>query len=96
LASRWWLAVASLPALVVGGLAGVVRAGDDPGTVEDDWLGAPMFFSGYTAEIGKRLVETAGLFLVRADEITEVEDGVPVTFLWIVAQKPLSLKTEEN
>ncbi len=60
----------------------------DPGTVEDDWLGAPMYFSGDDADTGKRRVRDAGLDILSADEITEDEDGVPVTFLWIVAQKP--------
>jgi SAM-dependent methyltransferase len=63
-------------------------AGDDPGTVEADWLGAPMFFSGYDSTTGKRLVAEAGFEILSADEITEDEDGVPVTFLWIVGQKP--------
>jgi SAM-dependent methyltransferase len=63
-------------------------AGDDPGTVENDWLGAPMFFSSFDAATNKRLVKEAGFEILSADEITEDEDGVPVTFLWIVARKP--------
>jgi len=63
-------------------------ASDDPGSVEDDWLGAPMYFSSHDAETGKRLVTAAGLDILSADELTEEEDGVPITFLWIVAQKP--------
>jgi SAM-dependent methyltransferase len=65
-------------------------AGDDPGTVEDDWLGAPMYFSGNDAETGKRQVREAGFEILSADEIAEDEDGVPVTFLWIVAQRPIA------
>ena len=63
---------------------------DDPGTVESDWLGVPMFFSGHDAATGKRLVEDAGLEILTAEEITEDEDGTPVTFLWVMAQKPWS------
>jgi SAM-dependent methyltransferase len=63
-------------------------AGDDPGTVEDDWLGAPMYFSAFDAATNRRLVEDAGFELLSAEEITSDEDGVPVTFLWVVARKP--------
>lgn len=63
-------------------------AGDDPGTIEDDWLGAPMYFSAFDAATNRRLVREAGLELLSAEEITSDEDGVPVTFLWVVARKP--------
>lgn len=62
--------------------------GDDPGTVESDWLGAPMFFSSHDAITGKQLVVDAGLEILEAEEITDDEDGTPVTFLWVLAQKP--------
>ena len=65
-------------------------ASDDPGTVEDDWLGAPMYFSAFDAESNRLLVREAGLELLSADEITRDEDGQPVTFLWVVAKKPRS------
>jgi len=55
---------------------------------EDDWLGAPMFWSGYDGQANRRLVEEAGLHIVRAQDETAEEFGDPVTFLWIVAQKP--------
>jgi ubiquinone/menaquinone biosynthesis C-methylase UbiE len=72
-----------------GGLfVATLGAGDDPGTVEDDWLGAPMFFSSFDAAGSTRLVQEAGFEVLSADEITEDEDGVPVTFLWVVARKP--------
>jgi SAM-dependent methyltransferase len=64
-------------------------AGDDPGTVEDDWLGAPMYFSAFDATTNRRLVREAGWELLSADEITGDEDGEPVTFLWVVAHKPV-------
>jgi SAM-dependent methyltransferase len=56
--------------------------------VEDDWLGAPMFFSHFDAETNRRLVQAAGLRLIDARERTEDEDGQPATFLWVVAEKP--------
>jgi SAM-dependent methyltransferase len=70
--------------LFVAGLgAGSFHAG-----VEEDWHGAPMFWSSFDSESNKRLVEEAGLDLVSAEEVTGEEDGEPVTFLWIVARKP--------
>lgn len=64
-------------------------ASDDPGTVEEDWLGTPMYFSAFDAATNQHLVQAAGLELLSADEITADEDGVPVTFLWVVARKPV-------
>jgi SAM-dependent methyltransferase len=62
-------------------------AGDDPGTVDDDWLGAPMYFSHFGAEANVRLVESAGLAVELAEVREEDEDGAPVRFLWIAARK---------
>jgi SAM-dependent methyltransferase len=62
-------------------------AGASKGSVEEDWLGAPMYFSHHDSETNKRLVEEAGLRIVRAEEETEDEHGEPVPFLWVVARK---------
>ena len=61
---------------------------DEAGDVEEDWLGAPMYFSHYDAATNRRLVEQSGLRLLSANEETQEEDGRPVTFLWVVARKP--------
>ena len=75
--------------LRLGGLfVATFGTNDDPGTVEFDWLGVPMYFSGHDATNGKRLVADAGLEILKAEEITGEEDGTPVTFLWVLAQKP--------
>ncbi len=58
------------------------------GGVEEDWLGAPMYWSSYDSEANVRFVRKAGLDIVQAREETVKEDGEPVTFLWIVAHKP--------
>lgn len=63
-------------------------AAGDPGSVEENWLGVPMYFSAFDSSTNKRLVDEAGLQIVSADEVTEDEDGTPVTFLWVVAKKP--------
>jgi hypothetical protein len=63
-------------------------AGLSEGEVEEDWLGAPMYFSHYDAETNRHLVQEAGMQIERASvEITD-EDGVQIPFLWVVARKP--------
>lgn len=71
-----------------GLLVATMGARDTPGEVEDDWLGAPMYFSHWDAATNRRLVEEAGLRILRATEETADEDGAPVTFLWVLAEKP--------
>jgi cyclopropane fatty-acyl-phospholipid synthase-like methyltransferase len=62
---------------------------DDPGTVEPDWLGAPMFFSSFDAETNRGLLRDAGLRL-EVDELVQQDEDEHgrVTFLWVLAQKP--------
>ena len=71
-----------------GYLVASTGARSDPGTVEEDWLGAPMYWSFYSSEKSLELLRASGLEIERADEATGEEDGQPVTFLWIVARKP--------
>ena len=54
---------------------------------DEDFLGAPMYWSSFDSEANRRLVEEAGLRIVSAQEETAEEFGDPVTFLWVVAQK---------
>jgi SAM-dependent methyltransferase len=54
-----------------------------------NWLGAPMYWSHFDSQTNQRLIQEAGLQLLSAQEETAEEDGVPVTFLWVVAQKSL-------
>ncbi len=58
------------------------------GGVEEDWLGAPMFWSGFDSETNKQLVREAGLELTRAEVELVDEDGEDVPFLSIIARKP--------
>jgi len=62
--------------------------------VEDDWLGAPMFFSGYDAATNEGLVRDAGFDIVTARPETDEEFGKPTTFFWIVARKATDTKGE--
>ena len=63
-------------------------------SVVDDWLGAPMYFSGFDELTNERLVNEAGLTIVEscseAIEEPESEPGngpVTVSFHWILARK---------
>ncbi|HEU5422031.1 MAG TPA: class I SAM-dependent methyltransferase [Nitrolancea sp.] len=62
-------------------------AGNSPGNVEPNWLGVPMYFSGFDAETNVRLVEETGLRIEQATVETIEEDGRPVQFLWVVARR---------
>ena len=53
---------------------------------EDEWLGTPMYWSGYKPKVELRLVEGAGLAVDRAAIETIDEDGQPTSFLWVVAR----------
>ncbi len=71
-----------------GLLVATMGVRDSLGDVEEDWLGAPMFFSHWDAATNRRLVEQAGLRILSAREEIADEDGAPVAFLWVVAEKP--------
>ena len=60
----------------------------DHGTVEKNWLGAPMYFSGYSPEESRGFVEAAGLSVVSLELEPMVESGAATEFLWLVARKP--------
>jgi SAM-dependent methyltransferase len=78
-----------------GGLL-LATLGTAPGdSVVDDWLGAPMFFSGHERETNERLVGAAGLEIVssRIEELEEPESApgagpATVAFHWLLAKKP--------
>jgi SAM-dependent methyltransferase len=59
---------------------------------EEDWLGAPMYWSHFDAATNQRLIEEAGLNIESAALETADEDGAPVTFLWVVARKSASVR----
>jgi len=54
---------------------------------DEDFLGAPMYWSGFDSQTNRRLVEEAGLHVISAREETSEEFGERVTFLWVVARK---------
>jgi hypothetical protein len=56
--------------------------------VEEDWLGAPTWFSGHDEATNLALLADAGLVVDQATHETDEEFGRPTTFLWVVAHKP--------
>ena len=64
---------------------------DIPDDVQENWLGAPMFFSSYDVETNLGLVSDAGLDVLEHEvvEIDEGEEGL-AAFLWLLAWKPPS------
>lgn len=62
--------------------------GADDGTVEE-WLGAPMFFSGNDPATNRRSLAEAGLDVVVDEAVTMEEPEGPATFQWLIAAKPV-------
>jgi hypothetical protein len=60
----------------------------DWGTTDADWLGPPMYFSGYATEDNLRLVAEAGLTVETARVEQIDEECQPNAFLRIVATRP--------
>ena len=67
---------------------------DDPGTVEPDWLGVPMYFSQFSARVNRRLVAEAGLAVERAEVLVEPADREEARFLWVLARRPMRSATD--
>ena len=82
--ANWQL---TLPGDPGGLLIATMGTQSSPGGVEDDWLGAPMYWSSYDSRTNVRLVREAGLAIVQAREERVEEHGEEVAFLWIVARK---------
>jgi SAM-dependent methyltransferase len=61
---------------------------DDPGGVEEDWLGVPMYFSHFSARVNRRLLVEAGFVVERAEVVVEPEDRHDARFLWVVGRVP--------
>lgn len=74
-----------------GFFVATMGAGATEDGYEEDWLGAPMYWSHFDAATNRRLVEETGLIIDSAALETADEDGAPVTFLWVVARKPTTL-----
>ena len=63
-----------------------LNAGDQQ---EDDWLGAPMYWSSLGRDATISMVTATGMRVVATEVETVVEDGVEVGFLWVSAQRAM-------
>jgi cyclopropane fatty-acyl-phospholipid synthase-like methyltransferase len=61
--------------------------GDLEAGLEADWLGVPMYWSSFDRATSLRLLHEAGFVIQRACEETADEDGVAVTFLWVLGRR---------
>ncbi|KAK5212915.1 hypothetical protein LTS03_008627 [Exophiala xenobiotica] len=60
---------------------------DDPGTMNEDWLGARMYWSSFNAAANIEQLKKAGFAIVESEVLSIKEDGDMVPFLWILAKK---------
>jgi SAM-dependent methyltransferase len=58
-----------------------------PGSVDPDWLGAPMYFAGDDAAASLARVRSSGFDVLRAEVVTQVEFGEDTRFLWVLARR---------
>ncbi len=61
---------------------------DEAEAFDENWHGAPTYWSSYAPEKTRELIESAGMEIVSAELETDKEFKLPVTFLWVVARKP--------
>jgi cyclopropane fatty-acyl-phospholipid synthase-like methyltransferase len=57
---------------------------------EPDWLGVPMYWSGFEPATTCRLIEDAGLTITSDAIETADEDGETISFLWVEARRIFS------
>jgi SAM-dependent methyltransferase len=60
---------------------------DNPGFIDPNWLGMPMYWSGYDANTNREMISSAGLTEIEAEIRWDDEDGNAVPFLWVLATK---------
>jgi len=61
-------------------------SGDTPDWT-GDWLGVPMFFSSYDADVNLSLLTDAGLVPERAEVVSMQEPEGEVAFLWAICRR---------
>lgn len=78
--------------LVPGGLfLAALGVRDSPDWV-GEWLGVPMFFSSHDAATNRALLTQAGFELLLDETIEIQEPEGPVSFLWLMGQKPVEAR----
>ena len=73
-----------------GGLLVITMGANSNETqLNENWLGGlPMYWSNFDSKTNRKLVKEAGLNILSAIDETADEFDKPVTFLWVIAQKP--------
>jgi predicted TPR repeat methyltransferase len=61
---------------------------DDVAGWTGEWLGVQMYFAGLPPEENRRLVESAGLAIVRDEIEISIEPDGEARFQWILARRP--------
>jgi ubiquinone/menaquinone biosynthesis C-methylase UbiE len=69
-----------------GVLVATFGVDDQEVNLDDDWLGAPMFWSSHPPARTRRLLLQAGFEILEATVEEYQEHGRPVTFHWVVAR----------
>ncbi|MGH2631377.1 MAG: class I SAM-dependent methyltransferase [Actinomycetota bacterium] len=64
-----------------GLLFGTCGSGDNPDEREQDFFGAPMYWSHFDAETNRRLLSEAGFRLLQADVVEDLSESP----LWVIA-----------
>ena len=59
---------------------------DDHISMNPNWLGCPMYWSGYDADTNRGMIHQAGLKILEAEIVCDDEDGRLVPFLWVLAK----------
>ena len=79
--------------LAPGGLFLATLGATDSPDWTGEWLGEEMFFSSHDADVNRQLMRAAGFDLM-VDEIavTHEPEG-DVSFLWVIGQKPVRLRS---
>jgi SAM-dependent methyltransferase len=71
-----------------GYLLATLGTADAEDEVDDDWLGAPMFFASFDEPANRRMLTDAGFDLVESKVIPIEEPGHgQVSFMWVLAFK---------
>src|SRR5438093_295862 len=70
-----------------GHLLMTLTHGARDGVVEDDWLGAPMYFAGEAPETSLAWLRASGFELLREELVPQGEFGREVRFLWVLARR---------
>lgn len=57
--------------------------------IVSEWLGVPMFFSSHDPETIKQFIRETGFNLLEATFKEQTENDTVISYLWILAQKPM-------